>query len=71
MNRQISVIQSAWYKEPQSNIDALKSLKREIFSPKVAELGFDAKPDEDILTSLKRVLVISAAAKSGDKWYFY
>jgi hypothetical protein len=66
MNRQISVIQSTWYKEPEDVLDALKKLKRAIFSPKVDALGYTSRPDEDILTSLKRVLVISAAAKSGD-----
>jgi hypothetical protein len=69
MNRQISVIQSAWYLQPKHVLVALNALKRKIFASKVEAIGFDVKADEDILTTLKRVLVISAAAKAGDKQY--
>lgn len=69
INRQISVIQSTWYREDQFSLDALSALKRKIFSPKIVALGYTPKADEDILTSLKRALVISAAAKSGDQEY--
>ena len=67
INAQLASMQSIWYKESKEAQDGLKALRREIFAPKVDAVGLLAKSDDDHLMSLKRALVVSAAARSGDK----
>lgn len=67
LNEQLSSISSIWYKESSAVLDSLKSIKKSIFAPKVAEVGWNYPEGEGHLTSLKRNLVIGAAAKAGDE----
>lgn len=67
MNEKLSTMMSLWYKESQIVLDCLKKVKQEIFAPKVSEMGWDYPANENHLETMKRNLVIGAAAKSGDK----
>ncbi len=67
MNEKLGTMMSLWYKESQLVLDCLKKIKKEIFAPKVSEMGWNYPSNEGHLDAMKRNLVISAAAKAGDK----
>jgi hypothetical protein len=63
----LDTIQGAFYQDLPVITQGMNSLRSKLFSPKVAQLGFDYPTKEDHLISFKRTLVIKAATKAGDK----
>lgn len=66
INSRLSNLVSVWYKQPKDVLEGLSTLTRQIFAPKVVKMGYEYPEKEDYLTTLKRTLAISQAAKSGD-----
>ena len=57
----LSVLQSAWYEQPEKVLNALRAFSRDLVSEKFAETGWEAKPGEDYLKSQLRPLLIQEA----------
>jgi hypothetical protein len=60
-------LRASRYKEATAVREGLAALQRQIFSPKVAVIGWDKKEGESHLDALKRVLVLNAAMQADDK----
>ncbi|KAJ1330593.1 hypothetical protein BSLG_009045 [Batrachochytrium salamandrivorans] len=55
--------------EPQSVLDGVAALKRQLFSAKAKAMGFEYSDKEGHLTHLKRTLLIKAAADAKDPFF--
>ena len=64
-------ILSSFYQESPVINKGVRELRRRIFGPKVAKLGYEYPAKEDHLTSLKRTMTIRSAANSGEKAYVF
>lgn len=60
--KRLSQLQSCWYEQPEKISDALRAFSMNLVSEKFAEIGWDAKPDEDYLTGQLRPLLIKEAS---------
>jgi len=59
--KRLSLLQSAWYEQPEKVINALRAFSMNLVSEKFAEIGWDAKSGEDYLTSQLRPTLIKEA----------
>ncbi|KAI9209573.1 peptidase family M1-domain-containing protein [Polychytrium aggregatum] len=59
-------LRNAFYLQPEDVVDGLKALQRSIFSRKAAQVGLDYPASEDHLDTMKRSLVVGAAARADD-----
>ena len=59
--KRLGQLQSAWYEQPDKVINALRAFSMNLVSEKVVEVGWEAKPGEDYLTSQLRPLLIKEA----------
>ena len=55
-------LRTCFYKQPEEVIDALRAFSMNLVSEKFAEVGWDAKPGEDYLTSHLRPTLIKEAS---------
>lgn len=62
----LSSILSVWADEPEEVRDQLKSLRRTLYAPLAHQLGWEFAPNEDYLTNILRVLVLTNAGRSND-----
>lgn len=62
-------VSNAWYMEPKV-LAGINRLNLRIFARKVKVLGYDYSETEPFLVSLKRTLLISQSANSGDQRFF-
>ena len=60
--KRLSLLQSAWYEQPEKVINALRAFSMNLVSEKFSEIGWDAKPGEDYLTSQLRPTLIKEAS---------
>lgn len=60
--KRLSQLQSCLYEQPEKITDALRVFSMNLVSEKFAEIGWEAKPREDYLTSQLRPLLIKEAA---------
>lgn len=60
-------MQRVWVHEDKQVLDALATMSKKIFSPRVKALGWTAKPDEHPLDTQLRTLAISMAGMAGDQ----
>jgi aminopeptidase N len=67
--QRLSKLPSCLYEQPEKVIDALRAFSRNLVSEKFAEIGWDAKPGEDYLTSQLRPLLIKEAGFAGIPGY--
>jgi hypothetical protein len=59
--KRLGQLQSAWYEQPEKVINALRAFSMNLVSEKVIEVGWEAKPGEEYLTSQLRPLLIKEA----------
>jgi len=59
--KRLSLLQSAWYEQPEKVINGLRAFSMNLVSEKFAEIGWEPKPGEDYLTSQLRPLLIKEA----------
>lgn len=59
--RRLSQLQSAWYQQPEKVINGLRAYSMALVSGKYTEIGWEAKPNEDYLTSQLRPVLIKEA----------
>ena len=59
--KRLSLLQSAWYEQPEKVMNALRAFSMNLVSDKFAEIGWESKPGEDYLTSQLRPLLIKEA----------
>ncbi|KAJ3387394.1 hypothetical protein HDU92_001972 [Lobulomyces angularis] len=62
----LNAVLYSWYNESSNVQSAVNALRRSIFSKKVAKVGWEYPAGEGQIASLKRTLILSAAAKAGD-----
>jgi len=59
--KRLSQLQSAWYQQPEKVINGLRAFSMTLVSEKFTEIGWEAKPDEDYLTSQLRPTLLKEA----------
>ena len=59
--KRLSQLQSCLYKQPEKVMDGLRAFSKNLVFGKFKEIGWDAKPGEDYLTSQLRPLLIKEA----------
>lgn len=57
----LSQLRSAWYEQSEAAMNGLRAFSEALISPKLAEIGWQASPGEDYLTSQLRPLLINEA----------
>jgi aminopeptidase N len=59
--KRLTLLRSAWYEQPEEVMDALRAFSKALVTEKFAEIGWDARPGEDYLTSQFRPLLLKEA----------
>jgi len=67
---QLSQLQSCWYQQSETVMNGLRAFSMSLVSKKYSELGWEAKPGEDYLTSQLRPLLIKQADFAKIPGYF-
>jgi aminopeptidase N len=68
--KRLSQLQSCWYQQPEKVMNGLRAFSMYLVSKKYVEVGWEAKPDEDYLTSQLRPLLIKEAHFAKIPGYF-
>ncbi|KAJ3128832.1 Aminopeptidase 2 mitochondrial [Nowakowskiella sp. JEL0407] len=66
INTRLTALRLAWYKEEEYILKSFDSVRLSIFSPKIADLGWDFLPNETYSKQQLRKLVCDATAAGGD-----
>lgn len=67
VSTRLSSLLSVWFEEPETTRNSLKSLRRNLFSQVVKNLGWEFPEGESVLTGLLRALAIRNVGLSGDE----